>query len=90
MACDCVSWPIVGSLDKSTRKNISGVFVFDHGNNCIYVTRNGGVFAFGKNGERKPLGCGSDKFKHDPEKIEEIKGEGEELDLKRVVLLLTR
>ena len=77
MACNYISWPIMGSLDKDTIKNIANVFVFDHGDNCIYITHDGDVYAFGRNGKRAPLGIVSRDFIREPKRITEIEDESE-------------
>ena len=75
MACECVSWPIVGTLKKSTIKTISYVFGFDKGDNCLYITSEGDIYALGKNGERAPLGLGSSDFIREPKRIPEFEDE---------------
>ena len=79
MACGCVTWPIVGTLDQHTRSTISKVFVFNHGKNCIYVTREGRLFVFGSHGKHSPPGKGSLDFTHEPQEITGIRDEGEEI-----------
>ena len=77
MACFCVCWPITGVLDHSTVRKIKNVFVFDQGDNCLYLTHQGDLYAFGKNGERAPLGCDTCDFICKPKKITEIGDERE-------------